>query len=99
MKEDEIESEELVEFNSSTARTVSFCLKHKELNVWVNGTRPAKKSARTLQFDPTRQKIFPLAKIKERGTTVVFSPFLTTSISEVSSYNPFGALHLEEPKV
>ena len=82
-------SYELIELNSSTSRTVTFRLKELTLNIWVNGTKPNKKSNKTIKFDPLVEKVYPCAKLKGKGNTLVFSPFLTTPVSNSTSYNPF----------
>jgi hypothetical protein len=89
---------ELMEFNSSTARTVTFGLSEGTLQVWVNGTKPNKKSSRNVSCDRSKEKLFPCAKLKGKGNTIVFSPFLTTSVSSISSYNLFGDALLQPPE-
>jgi hypothetical protein len=76
---------------------VSFWLKGKELNVWVNGTQPHKKSAKIIEYDSTAHQLFPFAKIKERGSTLIFIPFLTTPVLPISVFNPFGSLYPDCP--
>jgi hypothetical protein len=92
---------ELISFNSSTARTVSFFLNENELSFWVNGTRPLKVSSKTLKFDSSKnEKIYPCASLKGKGSLAAFWPFFSQpELLGVSEYNPFGQLYSQVPNI
>ena len=95
-RDNQIINYQLLQYNSSTSRTVTFELKQEVLYVWINGTKPNKKSKVALKYDPSKEKIFPCAKIKGKGNSLTFIPFLTTPINNSTS-NPFGGLSTKIP--
>jgi hypothetical protein len=97
MEENEEVRYELFDFNSSTPRNVTFAVHGSELLVWVNGHPLARSPKKDITYDSAKNKWYPCAKLQEKGNTVIFSPFTTTPLSDVSLLNPFGKVDLTEP--
>jgi hypothetical protein len=90
---------ELFQFNSSTARTVSFAVEEEQLLVWVNGNKPTKQHSKAITYDSAKNKWYPCVKLEEKGNTVIFLPFSTLHPSNGSSpYNPFNKIQLKWPQ-
>lgn len=90
---------ELIEFNSSTPRNVTFAVVESKLLVWVNGHAFTRTKKEDLLYDCGKNKWYPCAKLQDRGNTIIFSPFTTIPLGFASALNPFGSLHLCEPPI
>jgi hypothetical protein len=90
---------ELLDFNSSTPRNVTFAVQGNQLLVWVNGHPFARTPKQPLLYDSAKNKWYPCAKLQDKGNTVIFSPFPTIALTTASPLNPFRRLYLDEPPI
>lgn len=88
---------ELFEFNSSTPRNVTFAVQGNQLLVWVNGHPLTKNPFKNIDYDSSKNKWYPCAKLQEKGYTIIFSPFTTFNPTTASRLNPFAKIELAEP--
>lgn len=90
---------ELIDFNSSTPRNVTFAVAGGKLLVWVNGHPFTRTKKEDLVYGGAKNRWYPCAKLQDRGNTIIFSPFTTVPLGTASALNPFGRLYLDEPAI
>lgn len=79
-----------VSFTASTSRTVTFMLKDKMIQTWVNQSVPNKNNKIDLGED--KFEWYPFVQIKADGVTVVFNPSANEPNSQITKYNPYNLI-------